>query len=277
MELILIFFSALSLSSAITIECNYRDIYLTTETSYGCDGTHLTDGNDREITSVTGNHKEGRSNYNTDTLRIWKYCTLEMVPNNIVNFYPNLIALWLNGCGIPQISAEDFKNLSHLIELDLASNKIRYVHENSFSSLKELQFLYMRDNKIIFVGPNVLQPLHAIKYVGFNDNSCISSSTFNFVEEQVRNFIIDLAIQCPLTVKIAESMLQKKETKTLKNLLDDFGMYIHDKIIRKDEESYLELDKRPDESPQTEQMVLQRMTIHESEKAKVRAKLSAGN
>ncbi|CAG9812179.1 unnamed protein product [Chironomus riparius] len=222
-------------SSAITIDCNFRTIFLTMDSGYGCDGTATNDGSS-QISTINGIHQAGRSNNDTEVFRVWNVCTLELVPQKIGIFFPNLIALWFNDCKFKELVANDFVNLTNLVELDLAYNQLEFVHEKAFENLRNLQFLYLNNNRIIFVGPNLIQTLPSLVFATLEDNSCISSNSFNFEDSNVRNFIIDVAIQCPLTLKIAESLLSKRNTeesrkfiKDLREVMDN-AMFVDDEV-----------------------------------------------
>ena len=209
-----------TLSSSISINCNFRTIFLTMGSGYGCDGKATNDGSS-QISTINGNHQTGKSNNDTEVFRIWNDCTLELIPQKIGEFFPNLIAIWFNDCKFKEVEADDFVNMTNLVELDLAYNQLEFVHEKAFGNLKNLQILYLSNNRIIYVGPNVLQTLPNLVYVTFESNFCISANSFNFEDSDMRNFIIDVAIQCPLTIKIAEALLNRKNVEVSRNYIRD--------------------------------------------------------
>lgn len=209
-------------TTSFRLDCRYRFISFTFGDVYSCDGTPLIDDSSTTISAIDGTHLSEKSTADVRGIRLWEEkCVLNQIPSNFEEFFPNLVALWLNDCNLREISARDFENFTQLIEIDLAMNRLEFIHENLFAHLTNLSFIFLNNNRISYVGPNILQPLsQSLNYVSFLNNPCISSKYFNQASEssnnELRDFIIDLAVQCPLTIKIIENYNDEQVDENLK-------------------------------------------------------------
>ena len=65
---------------------------------------------------------------------------------------PNLVDLFLDGCGIEVITLDTFADLRHLSMLDLSNNKLRYIEDYTFRGLS-LKHLFLNSNPGIQFAP----------------------------------------------------------------------------------------------------------------------------
>ncbi|KAG5666394.1 hypothetical protein PVAND_014423 [Polypedilum vanderplanki] len=212
-----------SLSSSLHIICDYHSIEFTEDQLYSCDGKDFyTDSNFHTVLTVEGVHSNNKSINDVQGIRIWDdKCDLQYFPNNLKFFFTNLVAVWFSDCMITEISSENFDGLENLIEIDLSWNRLEFLHGNLLKKFHNLKFLYLNDNRINYIGPNLIQPLRSIISIYLGNNICIDKNFFDFKNEnnaiELRNFIIDVSIQCPLTLEIIDEYfdLEKNENKDI--------------------------------------------------------------
>jgi Leucine-rich repeat (LRR) protein len=200
-------------------------VSFTLERLYSCDGTDIdSETSPGTITAVTGTHTTDKSSADVQGIRLWdENCNLKVFPPNFVDFFPNLTSVWINDCGLTEISAKSFERLTGLVEIDLAFNRLQFVHGNLLRNFGSLKFLYLNDNEVSYVGPNLVQPLKSLIYVTLENNLCIDAKYFDFESEDsasdLRNFVIDLAILCPLTVETVGHFFGFKNDQKLEPII----------------------------------------------------------
>lgn len=70
------------------------------------------------------------------------------VDTNLINRFPKLEILILEGCKIKNIAYDSFSNLTNLVRLNLSRNLLEKLDERTFSPLKKLKRLNLSNNKL---------------------------------------------------------------------------------------------------------------------------------
>lgn len=117
----------------------------------------------------------GETSLDVTGVCILEHKELENIPNNLTQFYPNMIALDLSGCGIKRISRFDLKNFVNLKEIRLCQMEIEVLPDNLFSDLVNLEVIELQRNKIKFIEKEAFAGLKNVKYIDLRENTKINA------------------------------------------------------------------------------------------------------
>lgn len=70
---------------------------------------------------------------------------IDYLPRNIGEFFPNIVALDAAHCSIKEITKENFKGLSKLRLLRLASNKIEKIDDDAFEYIPAVEQIWLSE------------------------------------------------------------------------------------------------------------------------------------
>lgn len=118
---------------------------------YGCflDNMYITSVNN-QVTSFTGSHKDGKTDEDV-TLLQFRNGTVHYLPDGIGNIFKNLTRVEiLPGLKTKRIRRSNFKNLDHVVRLDIYDTDIETIEEDWFWDLHELKvvkFFYHNSRK----------------------------------------------------------------------------------------------------------------------------------
>lgn len=102
-------------------------------------------------------------------------------PGNLNKFFPNLEAVKLFESRVKFLENFDFRFLAKLKYLSLEKNDIEVLQSDIFLFNKELIEVNLKSNKLKFIAPRLLVPLTKLKIAKFNDNVCIDESADNSI------------------------------------------------------------------------------------------------
>lgn len=71
---------------------------------------------------------------------------------------------------LKHVQRENFKNMQHLIRLDLAYNKVADLPEDVFWDLSNLEGLWLQDNQITSLNKNLFKNLPKLKFIAAERN-----------------------------------------------------------------------------------------------------------
>lgn len=188
-------------STAISLDCTITDssFYHLLEKFYECRADislTATNGSVSAVNIING-HTNGRTNNDIQAL-FFKNCkNLTFIPQGLTNFFPNLIAINLQECGIEKLSGNELNSYPNLKWFSLYYNKIERIPGNFFSKTPDIFFVSMNTNKIKYVGKNLLEPLTNATWIRFYNNVCVNASASD--SSGLPTLINALDVQCPDT------------------------------------------------------------------------------
>ena len=145
----------------------------------------------RKITSVNG--ISATNQYEGIYIQL---LNVHYLPTEIGSFFLNIKSFAVYNSKLKEITKNDLKAFTNLMELYLYSNDLEKLDGDLFEHNRELQYLYLNNNKLKSVGEELLRNLNLIE-THFSNCGCInatstSSSTTNTIIQQ-------LITQCPST------------------------------------------------------------------------------
>lgn len=94
---------------------------------------------------------------------------VKFLPKNLVENFPDLIALQILNCSLTSIENQ-LKGLSKLKMLNLGRNKIEYVAVDAFIDLFSIEFLELSYNRIKFLAENTFELLYTLEGLYLDNN-----------------------------------------------------------------------------------------------------------
>lgn len=212
------------------IECEYVILSLTTlDHPYTCEAiarhahncnvgkllsVKTSDAN-AVVVGVTKNHLPSKGNDHVDYFRLM-YEELGHFPEELENFFPNLIGLRIYKSGLKEVSKEDLRPYPQLKLLALDENEIEVLEENLFEQTPNLQWIYFDDNNIVHIAPKLLGSLSQLQWAYFSGNLCIDENAINSM--QVHRLTLKMSAKCPPTVDMMIEIFQQSNLEIVTSL-----------------------------------------------------------
>lgn len=186
-----------SSTSALRINCNFKNVTWTFGDGYTCDLKNVIDNND-PTTLIINNTAEHRTGFgNNDVLGfLMKNVNLRELPSNIGWRFRFLKGFECDNCGIERIRSSNLERLTDLLHLALPRNKIKKIPSNFFRFSIELQWVYFHNNQISNAGLNFMKILKKIRGIYFANNGCMSDNAV-FERSRFLNIMFNLMRRCP--------------------------------------------------------------------------------
>lgn len=183
--------------NALIMECRFQmfnhsqidgEVYL-------CSANVKRIGTDDTLTNVTGDHLPGKSTADVEYLH-GSFITITMIPEKLVDFFPNLKIFQWDSTGLTAISSQDLRPFPNLIAFYAAYNKkLESIDGNLFEHSPNLKLISLYNNEIQHVGHNLLTNMPNLEIVWFNLNPCINTNAFGTGE--ILELNRQLPISCP--------------------------------------------------------------------------------
>lgn len=128
---------------------------------------------------ILGDRGPNQTNEIVTTLEV---CDMNIgkFPRGIGSCFPNLRYLYVENCGIKQISRDDFTDLEKLNELNLSYNQIHELSADVFSSFfytgvydDGLKRLLLNGNGLKFIHRKAFEGLNSVTLIELGNNDCI--------------------------------------------------------------------------------------------------------
>lgn len=160
------------MTSAIKLKCSFDlmdwgghgslytcNVLQKTERRYG--------GNLLEL--IEGSHTSYNSNKNVKAFRV-NDKSFNFIPNNIADFFPNVITFQILNSGLQKIEKENFNGLYEMTDLNLWKNQLRQIDENTFDHCNGLLGLYLSNNHLTKIYPLTFLKLANLAVLHLNNN-----------------------------------------------------------------------------------------------------------
>ena len=181
--------------SAVQLQCNFFMTTIAREYQYICHPADTVSGLD-EITSIVGEHYEGKNNLDVKGIWFFENPMLTQIPGKLADFFPNLRTLALRKTGLSSIYSEHLRPFPNIIEFALvASPNLTYLDSSLFGRHPKLQLMDFRTNGLTNLGHNLFSSLTDLKSADFRFNICTNSETKT--REELPALIEDLRVSCP--------------------------------------------------------------------------------
>lgn len=236
---------------SITLNCEFiYGSYSYVDTYYTCVAKNLTidSPDDREITEITGTYLSGKGFEDVEHFRVANQ-TIEYLPQNLSNFFPNIKAVYLWNTQLKEIHQDDFKPFGKKLEIILIySNLIEYLEENVFAYNKNLRYVYLDSNRIKFIHENVFDNLKKLKTLWVHGNDCTIGDDVMYTDnnrDEVLRIVLKIREKCSGKYEdYAESIGLHKITAGYNvEILDDDDDVINNKDSDDDNSMNEKLDK----------------------------------
>lgn len=94
-----------------------------------------------DIANFKGRHILGKSNIDVKAIS-FKHTQVKYFPRRISDFFPNLIALQIENCGLTSISRRDLNGLQNLNDVSIFDNDLVELPNDLFKNFDKLTMIY---------------------------------------------------------------------------------------------------------------------------------------
>lgn len=125
------------------------------------------------VNSFTGHHSNGYSSQNVSEVWFWTGA-LDYIPEGIGKLFPNLLKFWVGytdrNLGLKLLRRRNFKNMMHLIYLDVKHNNVAKMEENTLWDLPKLESIVLTHNKLKTISQQQFSRNTVLKFVEMSSN-----------------------------------------------------------------------------------------------------------
>lgn len=213
----------LSLSNAIYLECDYKNQPVgSIGTFYTCLAKFHPSPGEKNVTDVSHDHEDGRGDADVEALIFNE--PLSFTPFNIYQFFPNLVAIDINGKETSELVRDNLKGLQSLKYFSFSRNKIQIIESDLFAENPLMESIYFDGNPIRHVAFNVFDDLKELRTLYMSDTTCINESAT--IPNAVDLLRFRILVYCPPTFEMLEekivngSLLQSVIAARIQNEMD---------------------------------------------------------
>lgn len=129
-----------------------------------------------DIANFKGRHILGKSNIDVKAIS-FKHTQVKYFPRRISDFFPNLIALQIENCGLTSISRRDLNELQNLNDVSIFDNDLVELPNDLFKNFDKLTMISLDGNKLEFLSSQLLMPVisNGLICVRLNKNKSIDA------------------------------------------------------------------------------------------------------
>jgi hypothetical protein len=138
---------------------------------YNCRSTTESTVNSTIIEEVRGSHLKGRNNVNVEVFNETAN-SLQFIPSNLVDFFPNLKIMYLRA-PLLQLIASDLRPFPNLLQFVLQFGQFSTIYSDMFENTKQIKTVQFYSEKLMNVGENILSDLNELKLAQFFSQTCI--------------------------------------------------------------------------------------------------------
>lgn len=197
LKLVILVAALAASSSALRINCDFKNITWTFGNGYSCELRNIIDNSDPNtlVINNTAEHRVGFSNNNVLGF-LMKNIDIKELPRNIGWRFRALQGLECENCGIERLRSSVLERLSGLTHLALQRNKIKKIPGNFFRFTIELQWVYFHNNQLNNAGLNFMKVLKKLRGIYFANNGCMSDNAV-FERSRFLNIMFNMMRRCP--------------------------------------------------------------------------------
>ena len=180
MKILILIFALISVTLAVTLNCKFVMGYGTNlPLTYGCYQSTLSNINETEtLTAVYGTHMSGKSNADVGYLFIDSVASLTFFPRGIINFFANLIAIYINRCNISTLRGFELNVFIKLRWFGFQNQPLERIPGNLFANKPLVHFASFQSNNIKHVSYDLLSSF-STAYIRKFGSQLLCQSTCN--------------------------------------------------------------------------------------------------
>lgn len=157
---------------------------------YGCFGeTNAITKPGVTIDSIEGVHKDGKTNNDTNVLRVsfkqWSY-----MPKGLGDIFENLEGIILDYCGLKVLTKDDLEQFPNLKSLRLPNNLLTSLDSGLFEYNTKLKSFVADSNSICTIAADIFDPVDDLEEIDLSENSCVVIARD---KKQIENLKISIA------------------------------------------------------------------------------------
>jgi hypothetical protein len=156
---------------------------------------------------------------NKDVIGLWidQQRSVDFIPQNLMNFFPNMKLLTISSCGLKTVSSTEMRQFGLNLEvLGFYENFIEEIASNLFQFNPNLRWIAFRGNKVRNVGFGVFRSTPNLVALEFENNVCISRSVVSNAPGMA-SLLTDLGVKCPPTMPmLGEQLIEFEGTIDMK-------------------------------------------------------------
>lgn len=192
--------------SAITFDCRFVvSPWMAIGLNYQCQTKPFDVESSQYVTNISGVHMDNKTNVDVIAIHISNCADLSYIPKGIGHFFPNLIGIYLEGCGIVSLNGTELNEYPQLKLFALEKSPLHYVPGNLFSHNHDMLLISFGENKINATGRNLLSNLMQLSEVYFEDNICINGNATTI--QDIPQFNEKLNRDCSIASEMFKSVL----------------------------------------------------------------------
>lgn len=205
MKILCVLIVFLTSTSAVRFPCEFKTApWMAIGPNYQCQTKPFGIDESQYVTSATGSHVNNKTNKDVLAIHISDCTDLSYIPKGFLKIFPNLIGIYLDGCGISSLIGTELNEYPHLKVFALEKSPLNYVPGNFFAETPELLLISFTENKINGTGRNLLSNLNKLSEVYFDNNTCIDKNATETKEITV--LIETLNRDCSIASEVRKSI-----------------------------------------------------------------------
>lgn len=194
-KVIFIIFTLFASSFSVILDCEFSfEWWPKVESKYSCVTTLSEVSTIQRVTGVNGNHKIDKNNSEVESIEFQDCIGSTYIPQNMLNFFPNLIGIRLISCGILILGGNELHEYQNLQLFAVESTQLERIPGNFFASTPQISVIGFADSNLKYVGSKLLQSLNNLSWVSFYNNDCINQTATSLNE--IPSLITNLATNC---------------------------------------------------------------------------------
>lgn len=163
----------ISKSSAMTLNCIFKDHNSYWGTKYACVAHNLTTSyENRTITAINGTHIEGKTN--EDVLKVMiEHQNCHLLPINLGEHFKNLEILYAMKSHVSHLTKNDLDGLTKLKVFDVSYNPITTLLKDYFVGHETIEIVSFYSCSLVLIENGTLEALTNLKEGHFQYNKCV--------------------------------------------------------------------------------------------------------
>lgn len=205
MKFLFVIFACFASTSALTLNCEFREVqWLAFGLNYQCHTEAFNINSTQYVTHVSGVHLSNKTANDVVSIHIDNCTDLYYVPKGLLDVFPMLRGIYLEGCGVVSLIGTELNEYPQLTLFALELSPLQYVPGNLFAQTPRMVLISFADNKIIGTGRNLLNNLNDLSQVYFEHNVCIDENAPT--AEEIPAFATTLDANCSSASEILKSV-----------------------------------------------------------------------
>lgn len=200
--IVIVFFTS---TSAVVFNCKFKTVeWMAIGLNYQCQTQAFNIKSSQFVKTVSGSHALNHTHNDVTGIHIYNCAKLSYIPKGILTVFPNLIGIYLDGCGITSLNGTELNEYPQLQLFALEKSNLTYVSGDLFAQTPELKLVSFVENLINVTGKNLLSNLTKLSEVYFDHNVCINGNATTM--EEIPKFIETLNNNCSTASEVFKSV-----------------------------------------------------------------------